>query len=170
MSDNPSKLLLSHLDLLTAIDCSLPVLDLACGTGRNGLVLAMQGMDWNYLPGLAESNLPHAFASVFFEDAQAAALHRRILRQAEMRLESFNGRFRDECLNENWFMSMQDARKIIEDWRIDYNQERPHSGLDYLTPEEFIQKERDKESTAIAVDSLSNNAGNSNYHWYNKRG
>ena len=85
-------------------------------------------------------------------------------------IESFNGRFRDECLNENWFMSMQDARKIIEDWRIDYNQERPHSGLDYLTPEEFIQKERDKESTAIAVDSLSNNAGNSNYHWYNKRG
>ena len=45
MSDNPSKLLLSHLDLLTAIDYSQPVLDLACGTGRNGLVLAMQGMD-----------------------------------------------------------------------------------------------------------------------------
>ena len=84
-------------------------------------------------------------------------------------IESFNGRFRDECLNENWFMSMHDARKIIEDWRIDYNQERPHSGLDYLTPEEFIKKEREKSSMAIAVDALSN-TGNSNYHWYNKRG
>ena len=85
-------------------------------------------------------------------------------------IESFNGRFRDECLNENWFMSMHDARKIIEDWRIDYNQERPHSGLDYLTPEEFIQKEREKSSTAIAVDALPINSENSNYHWYNKRG
>ena len=85
-------------------------------------------------------------------------------------IESFNGRFRDECLNENWFMSMHDARKIIEDWRIDYNHERPHSSLNYLTPEEFIQKEREKSSTAIAVDALAINSGNSNYHWYNKRG
>ena len=51
-------------------------------------------------------------------------------------MESFNGRFRDECLNSHWFASLEDARRTIEDWRIDYNQERPHSSLGYRTPEE----------------------------------
>ena len=52
-------------------------------------------------------------------------------------IESFNGKFRDECLNQNWFVSLDDARRTIEAWRIDYNSLRPHSSLDYLTPEEF---------------------------------
>ena len=52
-------------------------------------------------------------------------------------IESFNGRFRDECLNENWFLDLADAREIIEAWRIDYNTSRPHSALGYATPEEF---------------------------------
>jgi len=51
--------------------------------------------------------------------------------------ESFNGKLRDECLNENWFVTMSDARSRIEAWRLDYNQVRPHSGLDNLTPSEF---------------------------------
>lgn len=51
-------------------------------------------------------------------------------------MESFNGRFRDECLNSHWFTTLDDARRTIEDWRIDYNQERPHSSLGYRTPEE----------------------------------
>ncbi len=49
-------------------------------------------------------------------------------------IESFNGRFRDECLNENWFLDLDDAREIIEAWRIDYNTSRPHSALAYATP------------------------------------
>ncbi len=52
-------------------------------------------------------------------------------------IESFNGRLRDECLNEHWFLSLADARRIIEAWRIDYNRSRPHSSLGYHTPEEF---------------------------------
>ncbi len=52
-------------------------------------------------------------------------------------IESFNGRFRDECLNENWFLDLDDAREIIEAWRIDDNTSRPHSALAYATPEEF---------------------------------
>lgn len=55
-------------------------------------------------------------------------------------IESFNGKFRDECLNENWFMSLFQAREIVETWRMDYNQERPHSSLGNLTPQEFAQK------------------------------
>ena len=50
---------------------------------------------------------------------------------------SFNGKFRDECLNQNWFVDLQDAREVIEAWRVDYNTVRPHSSLRYLTPEEF---------------------------------
>ncbi len=54
-------------------------------------------------------------------------------------IESFNGRFRDECLNEHWFVSMRHARSLIESWRIEYNTERPHSSLGYLTPEQFAR-------------------------------
>lgn len=54
-------------------------------------------------------------------------------------VESFNGRLRDECLNANWFTSLTDARRKIESWRQDYNQQRPHSSLNYLPPAEFAR-------------------------------
>ena len=57
-------------------------------------------------------------------------------------IESFNGRFRDECLNDHWFTSLPQARILIAAWRRDYNQHRPHSSLDYLTPAEFAAKHR----------------------------
>jgi putative transposase len=57
-------------------------------------------------------------------------------------IESFNGKFRDECLNENVFRTLDEARAIIEDWRIDYNRHRPHSSLGNLTPEEFATQDR----------------------------
>ncbi|MFV8529294.1 IS3 family transposase, partial [Ralstonia pseudosolanacearum] len=60
-------------------------------------------------------------------------------------IESFNGRFRDECLNEHWFVSMRHARQLIEEWRIEYNTERPHSSLGYLTPVQFAQGHEQKE-------------------------
>jgi len=52
-------------------------------------------------------------------------------------VESFNGKFRDECLNEHWFVSLADARRKIEAWRQDYNEVRPHSALGNRTPKEF---------------------------------
>jgi len=52
-------------------------------------------------------------------------------------IESFNGKFRDECLNEHVFTNIEDARQMIEAWRLDYNVDRPHSSLNDLTPEEF---------------------------------
>ena len=54
--------------------------------------------------------------------------------------ESFNGTFRDECLNENLFETLDHARKIIEDWRIDYNKKRPYSSLEDLTQKEFLER------------------------------
>ncbi len=52
-------------------------------------------------------------------------------------IESFNGRLRDECLNEHLFTNLSEARRIIEAWRIDYNTRRPHTSLNGLTPAEF---------------------------------
>ena len=53
--------------------------------------------------------------------------------------ESFIGKLRDECLNENWFSSVREARDTIETWRRDYNEVRPHSSLDNLSPMEFME-------------------------------
>ena len=54
-------------------------------------------------------------------------------------VESFNGKFRDECLDMHWFLDVYDTRKRIEDWRLDYNHQRPHSSLGNLTPKEYAR-------------------------------
>jgi transposase InsO family protein len=54
-------------------------------------------------------------------------------------IESFNGRFRDECLNEHWVTTLESARRIIEDSRLEYNTGRPHSSLNNMTPEQFAK-------------------------------
>ncbi len=55
-------------------------------------------------------------------------------------IESFNGTVRDECLNVDWFPSMEDAREKIEKWRRDYNEFRLHSSLEDLTPRQLVGK------------------------------
>jgi len=55
-------------------------------------------------------------------------------------IESFNGKFRDECLNEHWFLDLEDARTKIETWRNDYNEVRPHSALGNRTPTEYAAR------------------------------
>ena len=73
-------------------------------------------------------------------------------------VESFNGRLRDECLNQHWFRSLADARQIVEEWRLDYNRERPHSALGGLSPEEYrlaiTQPEAGLEAPARLSQSL----------------
>ena len=54
---------------------------------------------------------------------------------------SFNGKFRDECLNLEWLRSRAEAKVIIETWRRHYNEVRPHSSLGYLTPSEFVARQ-----------------------------
>jgi putative transposase len=76
-------------------------------------------------------------------------------------VESFNGKFRDECLNEHWFLSLDDARRTIEEWRRDYNENRPHSALDGRTPAAYARERRARlraslgPSGAPAKNSLS---------------
>jgi putative transposase len=74
--------------------------------------------------------------------------------------ESFNGRLRDECLNDHYFTSLDDAREKIETWREDYNRVRPHTSLDGMTPEEFVRRaggippgaEKDSKTNPITPD------------------
>jgi putative transposase len=61
-------------------------------------------------------------------------------------IESFNSRLRDECLNEHVFLTLAEARQIIELWRQDFNRNRPHSSLNYLAPEEFAARNRQQRS------------------------
>ena len=56
-------------------------------------------------------------------------------------IESFHARLRDECLNRELLLNLREARVVIEDFRIDYNQERPHSKLGYLSPNQWIEKQ-----------------------------
>lgn len=67
-------------------------------------------------------------------------------------IESFNGKYRDECLNEHWFTSLHQAREIIADWRKDYNENRPHSALNYKTPSEFAAEFRWTKRTRKSIN------------------
>lgn len=64
-------------------------------------------------------------------------------------VESFNGTFREECLNEHWFLSLREARREIEAWRVDYNAVRPHSSLKNLTPAEFAEQHRRRRPSTL---------------------
>lgn len=69
-------------------------------------------------------------------------------------IESFNGRVRQECLNQHHFLDLEEARKTIEDWRLQYNEFRPHSSLDGMTPECFARQWQDKTTTKAPEISL----------------
>ena len=71
-------------------------------------------------------------------------------------IESFNGKFRDECLNEHWFIGLAHARSIIEAWRIEYNTERPHSSLGNRTPEEIANDRTSKDEKRVFSTADSN--------------
>ena len=70
-------------------------------------------------------------------------------------VESFNGRLRDECLNEHWFTSLAHAQVVIEAWRREYNEERPKKALGGLTPATYAQQLAQKTAT-VTSDSNSN--------------
>lgn len=74
-------------------------------------------------------------------------------------VESFNGRFRDECLNAHWFRTLNEARQKIEIWRAEYNGDRPHSSLGYRTPEQFAALSRAAGQFSAGVEKGTSNAG-----------
>jgi len=73
-------------------------------------------------------------------------------------IEAFNGRFRAECLNARWFLTLADAREKMETWRRYYNEDRPHGAIGNVTPAALINANG-------ATSPLSAEAGNSNVRW-----
>jgi putative transposase len=67
------------------------------------------------------------------------------------KVESFNGRLRQECLNAHWFLSLDDAKAKIEEWRQYYNESRPHSALQWATPSEFARLAREKGKSDVST-------------------
>ncbi len=66
-------------------------------------------------------------------------------------IEAFNSRFRDECLDQHWFASLEEARQTVEAWRVEYNGQRPHGALGQQTPAEFEARwHRDRDLSAVA--------------------
>jgi transposase InsO family protein len=76
-------------------------------------------------------------------------------------VESFNGTFRDECLNAHWFESIADARAVVESWRVEYNESRPHRALGEVPPAEFARRFR-----ARPEPTGQPNAEDSHRHWH----
>lgn len=77
-------------------------------------------------------------------------------------IESFNGKLRDECLNENWFLNLNDARRIVGKWAHDYNTYRPHSALGGLTPRELASQLSDN---LLSTEKALQPTGTSNQAW-----
>jgi putative transposase len=133
------------------------VVDFSLPGERVVRVLDALGQTRGYAAGIVVDNGPE-FRSEALD--QWAAMHHVALHFIQPGkpiqnafIESFNGRLRDECLNESWFVSLADARGTIEAWRIDYNVARPHGGLAGRTPEEFaVELRRATHSTNQSPD------------------
>jgi putative transposase len=76
----------------------------------------------------------------WFIEQKIAALHIQPGRPMQNgHVESFHGRLREECLRISWFTNLFDARRKVTDWKVEYNEQRPHSSLGYRTPAEFAR-------------------------------
>lgn len=119
------------------------VIEVAYRLGGHGVVAAlMQVVEGKGLPkSIRIDNGPEFTSKVLDQWAYLNGVELDFIRPGKPTdnalIESFNGHFREECLNESWFLSLEDARKKVEEWRQHYNQERPHGSLGNIPPLEF---------------------------------
>ena len=95
---------------------------------------------------IVSDNGPEFTSRAMFEWAQKTGVRLRFIQPGKPIqnpfAESLIGKFRDECLNENWFGSLPEARRLIETWRVHYNERSPHSALGYMTPAQYAARDR----------------------------
>jgi len=140
-------------------DCTRECLAIEVDTSITGIrvraVLERLG-DARGLPqSITVDNGPEFDGKVLDQWAYQAGVHLSFIRPGKPNenayIESFNGKFRDECLNEHWFITIAHARSVIEAWRIEYNTERTHSSLGDRTPAEYAAEQ----SVSLTADSKS---------------
>jgi putative transposase len=119
------------------------VIEVAYRLGGHGVVAAlMQVVEGKGLPkSIRIDNGPEFTSKVLDQWAYLNGVELDFIRPGKPTdnalIESFNGHFREECLNESWFLSLEDAREKVEEWRQHYNRERPHGSLGNIPPLEF---------------------------------
>lgn len=118
-------------------------IEVATSLGSRRVARALERvMEQRGLPGRIRLDNGPEFTSRYFQgwcaDKQVRLMHIQPGKPVQnATVESFNGRFRDECLNAEWFGNLEQARRTIRGWKEEYNQWRPHSALGYRTPLEF---------------------------------
>ena len=119
-------------------ECLAIEVDTSLSGHRVGRVLDRVALDRGYPRRLVLDNGPECTSKALDQWAYRRGVELAFIRPGKpienCLVESFNGRFRDECLNLHWFLSLEDARRKVEHWRLDYNLVRPHGSLGYLPP------------------------------------
>jgi putative transposase len=138
--------------LTVADDFSHECVDIAVDYGISGQyvtrLLDRAAIFRGYPAAVRTDNGPEFTCRAFIAWAQAHSVRHILIQPGRPMqngyIESFNGKFRDECLNEHWFQTLPQARSEIAIWRQDYNEVRPHSSLGRIPPAEFAQRHRTK--------------------------
>ena len=129
------------VEVLTARECLALLPDTSIGGVRVARTVEELGACRGYPRQIMMDNGPEFTGSALDSWAYARDVKLHFIEPGKPNqngyIESFNGKLRDECLNEHWFVSLADARRILQEWREDYNEHRPHSALGYQTPKEF---------------------------------
>ena len=136
--------------LTIADDFTRECVDIAVDHGISGAyvvrVLEQIACFRGYPRAVRTDNGPEFTSRAFIAWAQQHGVEHRLIEPGKPMqngyIESFNGKFRDECLNEHWFTSLAQARKTIADWRQDYNEVRPHSSCGRIPPAQFAANHR----------------------------
>ena len=122
-------------------ECLGQIVDVSISGDRVSRLLEHLAGARGYPQAIVLDNGPEFTSKALFLWAQRTGVHLRFIQPGKPSqnalVESCNGKFRDACLNEHWFLDLAEARRCIEAWRIHYNTVRPHSALGFLSPEQF---------------------------------
>jgi putative transposase len=122
--------------------CPGQIVDVSISGARLARFLDELALVYGLPEEIVLDNGPEGTSRAMFEWSQRSGVRLRFIEPGRpvqnAFVESFNGRLRDECLNQHWFLSLHHAREEIATWRRHYNTERPHSALGYRTPTEFV--------------------------------
>ena len=132
--------------------CPGQIVDLSITGARLARFLDDLALTWGLPEEIVLDNGPEGTSRAMFDWSERTGVRLRFIEPGKpvqnAFVESFNGRLRDECLNQHWFRSLRHAREVIAAWRIHYNTQRPHSALGYQTPTAFVA------GTAPALERL----------------